>query len=96
MTVIDEAADALSQGRGVRVESGRFVERRCFLAATAAGVRPRRPGVPYLRLERRRPGLAEEFDAVWTDLPGMKGRDVSLPGGAWIRQATRLIYSAFP
>ncbi len=26
--------------------------------------------------------LAEEFDAVWTDLPGMKGQDVSLPGGA--------------
>jgi hypothetical protein len=45
-------------------------------------IKPRRPGVPYLRLERRRPGPAEEFDAVWTDLSGMKGQGVSLPGGA--------------
>jgi hypothetical protein len=45
-------------------------------------IKPRRPGVPYLRLERRRPGAAAEFDAVWTDLSGMKGQDASLLGGA--------------
>ncbi len=43
-------------------------------------IKPRRPGVPYLRLERRRAGA--DFDAVWTDLSGMKGQDASLLGGA--------------
>lgn len=41
-------------------------------------IKPRRPGVPYLRLERRRADAPEMFDAVWTDLQGMKQQDRSL------------------
>jgi len=40
-------------------------------------IKPRRPGVPYLRLEKRRAGT-DFFDAVWTDLAGMKTQDSSL------------------
>jgi len=43
-------------------------------------IKPRRPGVPYLRLEKAVPGLADSFDAVWTDLPGMKTQDEALLG----------------
>jgi hypothetical protein len=43
-------------------------------------IKPRRPGVPYLRLERRRSGSQDLFDAVWTDLGGMKTQDPSLLG----------------
>lgn len=41
-------------------------------------IKPRRPGVPYLRLERRRSDSPDLFDAVWTDLNGMKAQDASL------------------
>lgn len=41
-------------------------------------IKPRRPGVPYLRLERRVEGSAELFNAVWTDLAGMKAQDPAL------------------
>ena len=43
-------------------------------------IRPRKPGVPYLRLERKRSGHGDLFDAVWTDLAGMKSQDASLLG----------------
>ncbi len=85
--MIDEATDELPLGRDVRVD-------RNYIHGTVAGptggrgldittrIKARRPGVPYLRLERRRPGPAGEFDAVWTDLAGMKGQDASLSGRA--------------
>lgn len=41
-------------------------------------IRPRRPDVPYLRLERAVPGQDGAFEAVWSDLAGMKGEDASL------------------
>lgn len=41
-------------------------------------IKPRRPDVPYLRLEGKRSDGEDRFDAVWTDLAGMKGQDVSL------------------
>jgi hypothetical protein len=41
-------------------------------------IKPRRPGVPYLRLERKRSDGPDLFDAVWTDLGGMKAQDASI------------------
>lgn len=41
-------------------------------------IKPRRPDVPYLRLERIRADGPDLFDAVWTDLEGMKTQDRAL------------------
>ena len=43
-------------------------------------IKPKRSGVPYLRLEKAVPGSAYTFDAVWTDLQGMKGQATAVPG----------------
>ena len=43
-------------------------------------IKPKRSGVPYLRIEKAVPGSADTFDAVWTDLQGMKGQAMAVPG----------------
>ena len=43
-------------------------------------IKPKRSGAPYLRLEKAVPGSADTFDALWTDLQGMKAQATAVPG----------------
>ncbi len=61
--MIDENTDELPWGREVRVEPGLFIERRCFLAATAGAlaVAGLLPGTAYARLSPADSISFEEF-----------------------------------
>ncbi len=50
-------------------------------------IKPKRIGVPYLRVEKPVAGAVDTYDAVWTDLQGMKAQDTTV---------LALLYSEIP